>query len=253
MASSAGPAPTAAGDRPGPPLGPRPVTHALFDMDGLLLDTETCYTVAQTAVLARHGREFTTDLKAGMMGKTALAAAEWLIKAFDPPLPLSPEELLRQRDALLADLFPTAAAMPGASKLVAHLSTACGVPAAVATSSHARHFRVKSSGHARLFSHFTHVVTGCQVTHGKPHPEIFLKAAAAWGGAVDPAAVVVFEDAPAGVAAARAAGMAVVFVPDDRHLPASERDKAAAMADQTISSLEEWVPEEWGLPPYGGV
>ena len=43
--------------------GPRPITHALFDMDGLLLDTETCYTTAQAAVLARYGREFSRELK----------------------------------------------------------------------------------------------------------------------------------------------------------------------------------------------
>ena len=95
------------------PAGPRPITHALFDMDGLLLDTETCYSVAQAAVLAPHGVEFTPEKKGRMMGMKALPAAAWLISSFDPPLPLTPEELLAQRDALLADLFPKAAAMPG--------------------------------------------------------------------------------------------------------------------------------------------
>ena len=233
------------------PAGPRPITHALFDMDGLLLDTETCYSVAQAAVLAPHGVEFTPEKKGRMMGMKALPAAAWLISSFDPPLPLTPEELLAQRDALLADLFPKAAAMPGAARVVAHLR-ACGLPAAVATSSHARHFAVKTAAHGDLFACFDHVVTGCQVTQGKPHPEIFQTAASRWGdGAVDPAAVVVFEDAPAGVEAARAAGMAVVFVPDARHLPAAEVERAAAMADLTIPSLEDWVPEAWGLPPYG--
>jgi HAD superfamily hydrolase (TIGR01509 family) len=240
--------------QPPPPAGPRPITHVLFDMDGLLLDTETLYTVAQSAVLAQYGHEFTREKKAQMMGKTSVDAAAWLIASFDPPLPLSPAELLAQRDALLADLFPKAKIMPGAVKLVSHLR-AVGLPAAVATSSHARHFQLKTSPHASFFADFDHVVTGCQVTHGKPHPEIFLTAAGRWAAgaaaaAVDPARVLVFEDAPAGVLAARAAGMAVVFVPDARHLPEIEREAAAKMADLTISSLGEWVPEAWGLPPY---
>ncbi len=54
---------SAAPNRLPPPAGPRPITHVLFDMDGLLLDTETCYTTAQAAVLARYGREFSKELK----------------------------------------------------------------------------------------------------------------------------------------------------------------------------------------------
>jgi len=221
-------------------------------MDGLLLDTETCYTTAQAAVLARHGRAFTREMKAGMMGKTSLEAAAWLIGACDPPLPLSPEQLLAERDALLADLFPSAGLMPGAARLVSHLR-ACRVPAAVATSSHARHFAAKTAAHAAFFGGFDHVVTGCQVARGKPHPDIFLAAAGKWGGGrvpPTPDRVLVFEDAPAGVRAARAAGMAVCFVPDDRHLPEEERQATAALADVTVSSLEAWAPEDWGLAPY---
>jgi (DL)-glycerol-3-phosphatase len=234
-----------------PPAGPRPITHVLFDMDGLLLDTETCYSTAQAAMLKPYGRQFTPALKAQMMGRTALEAARVLIDAFEPPLPLTPAEVLAQRDALLAGLFPKAGLMPGAARLVAHLR-ACGVPAAVATSSHARHFELKTSAHRAFFEGgFDHVVTGCQVTNGKPHPEIFQAAAAQWSPPpTDPAGVLVFEDAPAGVAAARAAGMAVCFVPDARHLPPEDAERAAALADVTISSLEEWRPEEWGLKPF---
>ena len=187
-----------------------------------------------------------------MMGKTSLEAAAWLIAAFDPPLPLEPAQLLAERDALLADLFPKAGLMPGAARLVAHLRS-CGVPIAVATSSHARHFALKTAAHSDFFRGFDHVVTGCQVERGKPHPEIFLTAAGRWEGASPPPdRVLVFEDAPAGVRAARAAGMAVCFVPDARHLPEVEAAETAALADVTVGSLEEWAPEAWGLEGYGG-
>jgi pseudouridine-5'-monophosphatase len=216
-------------------------------MDGLLLDTETCYTTAQARVLEPFGREFTRELKSKMMGRTAMEAAQVLVDAFDPPLPITAAELLSQRDALLADLFPKAGLMPGAMRVVHHLR-AVGIPNAVATSSHARHFAAKTAAHRALFDGFDHVVTGCQVTNGKPHPEIFEAAAALWAPPpADRAAVLVFEDSPAGVMAARAAKMAVCFVPDARHLPPEEAAAAAAMADLTISSLEEFAPEDWGL------
>jgi pseudouridine-5'-monophosphatase len=120
----------------------------------------------------------------------------------------------------------------------------------VATSSHRRHFDLKTQRHAGLFALFDHVVTGDQVTNGKPAPDIFAAAAAAFPAARAPAApacCLVFEDAPVGAQAAAAAGMPCVLVPD------SNLDKTLVEgcgAAAVITSLEAFVPEEWGLPPY---
>lgn len=215
-------------------------------MDGLLLDTESIYTVAQKRVLERHGREFTFELKAKMMGKKALDAAEVLVSELGLEGELTPEEFVEARESILDELFPTAAAMPGAERLVAHLK-ASGVPIAVATSSHRRHFEMKTRNHKAMFDEFDHVVTGDEVSKGKPDPEIFQKAASAWQGdraPSSPGSVLVFEDAPVGAEAAAAAGMPAVLVPDAR-LDVSRGVKGATVV---IGSLEDFKPEEWGLP-----
>lgn len=81
--------------------------------------------------------------------------------------------------------------------------------------------------------------------NGKPHPEIFLASAAKFSPPPEPSSCLVFEDAPSGVQAARAAGMHVVMVPDARLDPALHDG-----ASQVLSSLEEFDPTQWGLPPF---
>lgn len=96
-----------------------------------------------------------------------------------------------------------------AERLIRHLHRH-GIPACLATSSNVRGFAKKTTNHGALFSLFTHKVTGDEVNHGKPHPEIFLTAASRFAPPAQPGrACLVFEDAPAGVQAAVAAGMSV--------------------------------------------
>lgn len=183
------------------------VTHVLFDMDGLLLDTERFYTIAQEEIAARHGAApFTYALKTKMMGQKALPAAAIFVDDLNLRGKLTPEEFLVQREEILDALFAQAALLPGAERLLRHLH-ASGVPIALATSSHARHFQLKTANHGALFSLFCHVTTGDVVGRGKPAPDIFLHAAGRWDPVPEPAACLVFEDAPSGVAAAKAAGM----------------------------------------------
>eukprot|EP00877_Chromochloris_zofingiensis_P009476 jgi/Chrzof1/4782/Cz14g26080.t1 len=220
------------------------VTHVIFDMDGLLLNTETFYTIAQQEILARHGRQFTWELKAKIMGKKALDAAQLLIVETGLQGQLSAQDFLKEREEILDRLFPTAQLMPGAEKLVRHLH-ACGVPMSVATSSHRRHFDIKTTAHKHFFELFVHITTGDQVTHGKPHPEIFMVAASKFNPPAVAEQCLVFEDAPTGVTAARAAGMAVIMVPD----PNLDRSHCT-QANKVLDSLERFQPQEWGLKPY---
>ncbi|KAF5203869.1 (DL)-glycerol-3-phosphatase [Thalictrum thalictroides] len=119
---------------------------------------------------------------------------------------------------------------------------------AVATGSNQRHFELKTQNHGEIFAMMHHIVNGDdpEVEKGKPSPDIFLAAARRFEDAfVDPRNILVFEDAPAGVAAAKNAGMYVVMVPDP-NLDASYHSGA----DQVLSSLLDFNPGEWGLPPF---
>ncbi|KAL6748284.1 HAD-like domain-containing protein [Haematococcus lacustris] len=229
-----------------------PVTHVIFDMDGLLLDTESLYSVAQQQILNRYNKQFTWELKTKMMGRKALEAMEVLVADLELQDQVTAEQLLKERTVVLDQLFADAALMPGAERLVRHLA-GHGIPMAVATSSSAAHFELKTRRHGELFALFHHIVTGDQVEHSKPHPEIFHKAALLFQGphgsppAPSPSSCLVFEDAPLGVEAGRAAGMRVVMVPD----PQLDPDQSRA-AQQVLGSLEQFRPEAWGLPPYPG-
>jgi HAD superfamily hydrolase (TIGR01509 family) len=220
----------------------RNVTHVLYDMDGLLLDTEPFYTEVTQKIVARYGCTFDWSLKSRMIGKQALASARILVETLN--LPITPEDYLRERAGMLAELFPLAEPMPGARRLTEHLARH-GIPQAVASSSHTHEFELKVTRHRDWFTCFQCIVLGDdpEVRRGKPSPDIFLAAATRLG--VQPEFCLVLEDAPSGIEAARAAGMCVVAVPNPEMNADSCRD-----ADQILSSLESFDPSTWGLPPY---
>ncbi len=208
-------------------------------MDGVLLDTERFYTEVTQAIVGRWGKVFDWSIKGNMIGRPARDSARYLVETLN--LPITPDEYLREREAMLARLFPESEAMPGARALTAALA-ARGVPQALATSSGRRLFDLKTQKHGEWFRVFSAVVLGDdpRVARGKPAPDIFLLAAAELGAT--PATCLVIEDAPAGVAAAHAAGMQVVAVPD----PGMARAPLAA-AELVVDSLSELAPADLGL------
>lgn len=195
---------------------------AIFDLDGTLLDTEPLYTRATQTIAERYGKRFDWELKRRTMGGDAEFGARLITQALD--LPLTPQEYLTERVALLKQLFVSVPAMPGAEAWVNALLQA-KMPVAIGTSSFAELCAIKWSVHAWVEAIAVKVCgDDPQVRARKPAPDIFVVAAERLG--VAPQECVVFEDSPAGVQAARQAGMRVVAIRapqlDARHLEGAD-------------------------------
>jgi pseudouridine-5'-monophosphatase len=216
---------------------PRRPRCAIFDLDGVLLDTEPLYTEAIARVAARFDKTYDWSLKRHCIGRGTMDAASIIVKGLD--LPLSPEELVRERDLLLAPRVALAPAMRGAEAFTRGLA-ARGVPLGIATSTEAPLFAVKTTAHRDWLAIFGAIVCGDdpRVVRSKPAPDIFLAAAQELGASPDTCLVV--EDSPFGVEAALAAGMLVVAMPDpamDRARYQSAHAVVTGFAELSVDAL----------------
>ncbi|KAK4880531.1 hypothetical protein RN001_008677 [Aquatica leii] len=219
------------------------VTHVIFDLDGLLLDTETIYTEATNNVVQHYGKTYTWEIKSQIMGLTGEEAAKHIVKLLD--LPITWEEYYRLAHEQYKLLMPRAKFMPGAENLIKHLHRS-KIPMAVATSSTKESADLKIAKYKDIFSLFNHMVMGGSdpdVKHGKPSPEIFLVCASRFEDSPAPEKCLVFEDAPNGVTAAKCAGMQCVMVPDN-HITADQTSHATVV----VKSLKDVKLEQFGLP-----
>ncbi len=217
-----------------------PVRSVIFDVDGLLLDTEPVYTRVTQEIVARFGKTFDWSVKAYMIGRAEEDSARFLVETLN--LPITPEEYLAERNAMMPEGFAQCDAKAGAEALVRHLYQH-NVPIAVATSSSREMFLIKITRHKDWFDLFPVIVTGDDpdIQRAKPAPDIFLTAASKLGA--DPHSTLVFEDAPSGLAAGIAADMRVVAVPD----PNMDRTKYEGAAE-ILDSLESFEFKKYGLP-----
>lgn len=187
----------------------KPIEAALFDMDGLLLDTEALYIQAMQAAALRLEREMPLTFCHSMVGipgrECNLMIEEFYGEGF------SIEEFRGHFSARIRELLDEHIPVkPGAIELLDFLE-ARGVPRAVATSA-GRQTAEHHLGRAGLLDRFQALATRDDVTHAKPAPDVYLEAARRLG--VAPERCVAFEDSNVGLTAAHAAGTMAFFVPD---------------------------------------
>ncbi|CAL1676845.1 unnamed protein product [Lasius platythorax] len=226
-------------------MGFENVTHCIFDMDGLLLDTESLYTMAYNSVTQEYGKTYTWEHKAKIMGFKSAEALQTIIDLLQ--LSITVQAFEDKLAPIYQEAFPRCDLMPGVEKLLLHLKKN-NVPIALATSSSQESSDLKTQKWKNVFNLFNHKVYGgsdLEVSHGKPSPDIFLIAAKRFPDNPDPSKCLVFEDSPNGVQAGLAAKMQVVMVPDPQ-LP----KHLIGDATLVLKSLEDFKPEDFGLPPF---
>ncbi len=184
-----------------------PRTGIVFDNDGLLLDTEPCWTRAEVAVFERHGHEFDLEAKRALVGTAPETAARVLERLLE--LPGRGGELSAELYALaLEEIAASAAPRPGAVELLDALDGRW--PVAVASNSPRSHL-LAGLIRTGLADRFDAVLGVEEVADPKPAPDLYLRACELIGAT--PTSSLALEDSPPGVAAARAAGLYVLGVP----------------------------------------
>lgn len=216
----------------------------LWDMDGLLVDTEPLWTIAETELAQRLGGRWDDNVKAAVVGTRLDVAVPSILRWFGAdPTPLAVAEVSSWLLARMVKLFEEPLAVrPGVSDLLATVASA-GVPQALVSSSYRVLVDAVLAHAPRLgWAPFALSLAGDEVARGKPDPEPYLTAAARLG--VDPAHCVVLEDSPSGVASGEAAGCAAVAVPSVAGVsfdPAPRRLVFETLEGLTLENLAQLV------------
>jgi HAD superfamily hydrolase (TIGR01509 family) len=183
------------------------IRAVVFDLDGVLIDSEPIWERVTRELLARHGRTFDRVIADQHMGMRLVDVVAAVLEAHD--LEIDPGEFAKDLlDNLLREFERTLTRMPGAEDAL-RLAESLGLAVALATGSPRR---VADAVIARYGWRFDTICTGDDVERGKPAPEIYQLAAERLG--VDPGACVAIEDSRNGVRAAKAAGMVCIAVPE---------------------------------------
>jgi HAD superfamily hydrolase (TIGR01509 family) len=203
----------------------------VLDCDGLLVDTEPCWTIAEAELFGRRGLRFGVDEKALVIGRSLQHAAETMAELFGEPGngPAIENELLELVETAVSE---TAEALPGAHDLIDQLADS--LPIAVASNS-PRALLDAALDRGGLSGRFLHSVAGDEVSAPKPDPEIYRSACELLG--VEPSSALAFEDSMTGVASARAAGMRVIGVPT--------LQQSGFSADHLVESLADHQLVAW--------
>ncbi|TET54993.1 MAG: HAD family hydrolase [Anaerolineales bacterium] len=236
------------------------IRAVVFDLDGLMVDSESLAKWAWDEVLARYGHEWDDGMYTEVLGMRVADCAAYLATRF--ALPAGPAELLAEREALFLDAVPQRLqAMPGLYPLLDELR-ARDLPFGLATSGHRRYVRLALTA-VGLEGCFEAVAAGDDVQRGKPAPDVYLLAAHRLQ--VPPTDCLALEDTPLGAASAVSAGMVCVAVPNEwtasldfpgTHSVLASLDEVRETLDELLSASARPVPKDQTARHYaaaGGV
>ena len=211
------------------------IEAVIFDLDGVIVDSEIWWDEIRAAFAAAHGRAWTAEDQAAVMGANSAAWARIMRERLDLDMPDAVIERAIVDGVVDRYRREGAPRIDGAVEAIRRI--AADLPVALASSSHAEVIdaALDATGLADVFAV---VVSSDEVAHGKPAPDVYLEAARRLG--VAPAACLVVEDSFNGVRAGKAAGMFVVLVPNASVPPAPG---AAELADLVLDRLADLDPE----------
>ena len=209
------------------------ITAVIFDMDGLMIDSERVTFEGYKHVLAKHNLTLSLEAYKTLLGKPVKAVYELFHKDYGDDFDV--EETIKAVHQYMADLFDQEGVplKKGLLELLIYLKEN-NYKTIVATSSTRK--RVDHIlGLADIIKYFDDSICGDEVTHGKPHPEVFLRACEKLG--VNPSDAIVLEDSEAGIQAAYSGNIDVICIPDMKY-PEQEFEK---MTTKILDSLDQVI------------
>ncbi len=211
---------------------------ALFDNDGLVLDTESVWSRAEQALFERRDRSFTIEHKRALVGSSEKIAGRKLARFLEEPG--REQEIMEELNELvLAELEGGVDPMVGAVELI-ELLKGEGVPVGLVSNS-PRRFIERSHEVAATGIEFDVVISGHEVPEAKPAPDAYLEACRQLGVEPGPE-VVALEDSPGGVAAALAAGLYVIGIPSVPGVHLEADLVASTLEDDTVLDRIGFTP-----------
>jgi mannitol-1-/sugar-/sorbitol-6-/2-deoxyglucose-6-phosphatase len=209
------------------------ISHIIFDLDGLLIDSEPLWEIAETNILARYGKIWTPEIGRQHIGLRIDEAAVVMVNAYQ--ISLEPQILADEIYAEMLHLIDTSLIlMPGAEETLQAFH-ATGYPLAIASSSSEAYINKVIQKYS-WSSYIKVVASGDRVARGKPAPDVYLLAAQQLG--VLPANCAALEDSLNGSKAARAAGMTTIAIPGHDFTPQDFDEIAHATFPSLLELLD---------------
>src|SRR6184192_4625862 len=210
---------------------PQSFRAVIFDLDGVLADSEPWWNEIDAKLLAQYGVRYRGEYHRNVLGVSYRLAVEFFKKAFG--LSVSTDELIQRRGEIATEFFANRVGLFPSAKEVLQELRRMNLRLAVATSSLSASARPFLDRH-QLTAFFEVIVAGDEIERGKPAPDIYLRAAEKLG--VPENECLVIEDALSGIAAGKAVGMRVAAIPDTRFVNPRDYEKEA---DYVLGSLFE--------------